>query len=546
MLSARAEVGRSRCCRRSGANGALRASGGGPTGGKPPRPGRVCSPRERRWADRGLHGGPCDRVLSARAEVGRALLRRPPALRSALRASGGGPKAGTPTPAAPTCSPRERRWAADVTASRRHDVVLSARAEVGRQKAFRERKKAGALRASGGGPGWLFLLDDEHQCSPRERRWAASLIRVGNSSMVLSARAEVGRSWLSPTARTPGALRASGGGPWAGGISDTLALCSPRERRWAVLAVGAVMVIAVLSARAEVGRSTRTRSTARSCALRASGGGPGREGGGRCGHGCSPRERRWAASLGVRLLTDLVLSARARWAADQGTRHRPGHVLSARAEVGRRPPRASSRSWSALRASGGGPARSAVSGAASACSPRERRWAAPDDSHGAPASVLSARAEVGRAPARRAARSGGALRASGGGSAVSPAERAPAECSPRERRWVAVGGEGLLGDGVLSARAEVGRTGAAGRRRRRGALRASGGGSIRKRLTPDQAQCSLRQRRWVDGGRGLVQQRAVLSARAEVGRCATRSRRPGRGALRASGGGSCRWSPFPA
>ncbi len=316
------------------------------------------------------------------------------------------------------CSPRERRWAVELRRSAPHVLVLSARAEVGRTQRPQWRCTSSALRASGGGPRRSSASRRARPCSPRERRWAADDADQGHADGVLSARAEVGRSAASGRDRRSSALRASGGGPSAELDLPTVRVCSPRERRWAVAGQCLGGEERVLSARAEVGRRPRERAARCRGALRASGGGPPRLSITGCPLRCSPRERRWAATC-----SDAVAGP---------------PVLSARAEVGRSARADTAPRSSALRASGGGPPSSPATRRRWPCSPRERRWAVAAPRPGVLPAVLSARAEVGRRETWRGPRTGRALRASGGGPSARSAFEWYGKCSPRERRWAGV------------------------------------------------------------------------------------------------------------
>ncbi len=399
------------------------------------------------------------RVLSARAEVGRTCGARRWCGARALRASGGGSTSPEEQQNSRSCSPRERRWVASPMARITWADVLSARAEVGRWTRYRSRPRTSALRASGGGSYGGYSYASDPKCSPRERRWVGRFdLRVGGVA-VLSARAEVGRTRDRRCPACPSALRASGGGSLMDAQKGFTSACSPRERRWVAAGRRAERAERVLSARAEVGPAGAFWLSYAHRALRASGGGSIERTGPSFAVRCSPRERRWVVA--------------------GPPRPRPVSVLSARAEVGRRPASARRRGRSALRASGGGSSGSSVSAACWLCSPRERRWVVVMLVPALPKLVLSARAEVGRKPPWALWRRSRALRASGGGSSYKGQSMTPFQCSPRERRWVGaadpVGADAL----VLSARAEVGRRATSSGWSRRSALRASGGGSAR-------------------------------------------------------------------
>ncbi len=233
---------------------------------------------------------------------------------------------------------------------------------------------------------------------------------------------------------------------------------------------------------------------------------------------CSPRRRRWVG----------------------GGHDRMGHrrVLSAQAEVGRPSPRWRTTRPCALRAGGGGSSTYVAERRAAECSPRRRRWVVRGRTGRAPGCVLSAQAEVGRQLGQADHQHVRALRAGGGGSSPMPTVGAWAACSPRRRRWVALEALALVDAAVLSAQAEVGRARRPRRRPRSSALRAGGGGSFVVDQFKADLGCSPRRRRWVGGERRHLAERIVLSAQAEVGRCPCRSRRLGRCALRAGGGGA--------
>ena len=150
------------------------------------------------------------------------------------------------------------------------------------------------------------------------------------------------------------------------------------------------------------------------------------------------------------------------------------------------------------------------------CSPRRRRWFECVRDRQAYRVVLSAQAEVVRR--RRPRRSGrsSALRAGGGGSPLVPDLRTKQRCSPRRRRWFASGrGEGAL-HAVLSAQAEVVRSGSTRGPARGRALRAGGGGSLRSCPNAWRPLCSPRRRRWFEGIAFDMAAKVVLSAQAEV------------------------------
>ncbi len=577
VLSARAEVcrGRGTGSRRSG--GALRASGGVPPQQHYERQTAPCSPRERRcaaprpWLRRGLP------VLSARAEVCRRCCLPQPGAGRALRASGGVPGEQQVIAVRPLCSPRERRCAGAPGTGSAPGGVLSARAEVCRRWSGSASMAGRALRASGGVPYRRPVLSGPVECSPRERRCAVPAAHAVVVGVVLSARAEVCRGPETSGASHTSALRASGGVPSRAAPPRTSRLCSPRERRCAVRRSLDGGHTGVLSARAEVCRCSNSSWWASISALRASGGvpaGPSPDGN---RDQCSPRERRCAGHRhGIRRPL-AVLSARAevcrprspdgrppdralrasggvpdiirvewaedacsprerRCAADRRRPHALDRVLSARAEVCRRGHEGPGPLDRALRASGGVPSCSSWCCCWGSCSPRERRCAGGPGVPGADGGVLSARAEVCRSGSGVAASTARALRASGGVPPSCDSSAGGPTCSPRERRCADAPARLDPRRPVLSARAEVCRR---NWKRSPGgwcALRASGGVPARICvLTPEQP-CSPRERRCADDPRLVGHPRPVLSARAEVCRCRPRGSRPSTSALRASGG----------
>ncbi len=179
------------------------------------------------------------------------------------------------------------------------------------------------------------------------------------SLSVLSARAEVVRSSACTAWTRPRSLRASGGGPYDALPDGGGALFSPREQRWSAPARTRRARPWVLSARAEVVRSQTGSGSQWSGSLRASGGGPATLTGITPNGTFSPRERRWSG-----LPSELVTC----WG-----------VLSARAEVVRRPPRCRPRPRGSLRASGGDPQEDLVRKVVDLFSPREWRWFGVDD-----------------------------------------------------------------------------------------------------------------------------------------------------------------------
>ncbi len=311
VLSARAEVGLPRGRPGHPWRSALRASGGGSADRHRCAVSWMCSPRERRWVVAHHHGPPGVHVLSARAEVGRWSRSGGGRPRRALRASGGGSQLVVQRRLDALCSPRERRWVDAPRPKYRNARVLSARAEVGRSPPRSSPTGWSALRASGGGSATAPVRVVASQCSPRERRWVVVQVHDDDQHVVLSARAEVGRLLAAASPDRQGALRASGGGSPPAVATAYMTACSPRERRWVAQDRVLREEFAVLSARAEVGRGLRQRAQLLQSALRASGGGsPGVEIAPPATL-CSPRERRWVVRARPGGLVLLVLSARA-------------------------------------------------------------------------------------------------------------------------------------------------------------------------------------------------------------------------------------------
>ncbi len=396
VLSARAEVGRGHHQRPRHRERSLRASGGGSTAITLIWVTVSFSPRERRWVAEHLQLAVADRVLSARAEVGRWAICCSRSGTGSLRASGGGSVHRQDRARDGWFSPRERRWvvAARVELGRRR--VLSARAEVGRHRSPWRWPAWRSLRASGGGSASASTPTACRPFSPRERRWVGFRSRPDHTVGVLSARAEVGRTVRAPRELKRGSLRASGGGSSSRTFFAWRLAFSPRERRWVVDEIGSARYRDVLSARAEVGRSTREASAWTGCSLRASGGGSSPFLSSQPSLSFSPRERRW---VDLRALDGAA-----------------AHVLSARAEVGRSTREASAWTGCSLRASGGGSLAGGFGAEVFVFSPRERRWVARSYTAGPETGVLSARAEVGRRGRPCAGGARGSLRASGGGS----------------------------------------------------------------------------------------------------------------------------------
>ncbi len=196
-----------------------------------------------------------------------------------------------------------------------------------------------------------------------------------------------------------------------------------------------------------------------------------------------------------------------------------------------------------LRASGGGPLVLAFRWRWPPVSPRERRWSA-DGGAGVVGGVgLSARAEVVRDRARRQVHGPGSLRASGGGPSHALVEMPAGRVSPRERRWSDPRPHDLLGGGGLSARAEVVRPASTSAAPAPGSLRASGGGPAAAPAGPSSTRVSPRERRWSGLRPDRRPQARGLSARAEVVRASTRTARRRRWSLRASGGGPVDGAP---
>ncbi len=254
-------------------------------------------------------------VLSARAEVSRC---RRPAGRGwwgPLRASGGAPRDGHYVTSSVSSSPRERRCPAASASSSASVKVLSARAEVSRAGGDLPAGDARPLRASGGVPSWSAPWSAPVRSSPRERRCPGGTSPGDPFPGVLSARAEVSRSTRRPQARLPRPLRASGGVPRPAPVTALPDESSPRERRCPVSGVQGAANQGVLSARAEVSRRARPVRTGVFRPLRASGGVPAFFSIEQSHKRSSPRERR----------------------CPDGRSHWPGtaEVLSARAEVSR-------------------------------------------------------------------------------------------------------------------------------------------------------------------------------------------------------------------
>ncbi len=152
--------------------------------------------------------------------------------------------------------------------------VLSARAEVFRQREEPIGSVYGALRASGGVPIFQRAISLPRPCSPRERRCSGPGEAVLRPRQVLSARAEVFQETSWDFREMNSALRASGGVPLTDAGWIVGEWCSPRERRCSARGAYGPAAAAVLSARAEVFRPPGSPGRLRAGALRASGGVP--------------------------------------------------------------------------------------------------------------------------------------------------------------------------------------------------------------------------------------------------------------------------------
>ncbi len=235
VLSARAEVFRTRQVRRWPGADPLRASGGVPLLFAGFLTGLRSSPRERRCSVPAQGPGDVPAVLSARAEVfrrpGSAGVRPP----RPLRASGGVPPAPRSSASRRSSSPRERRCSAGRWDRRIRVAALSARAEVFRGR-WRER--------------------DAHDRPLRERRCSDCRTLLSRIEQVLSARAEVFLHRHTPRDLRRSPLRASGGVPASRTGRAGYSTSSLRERRCSVGDDADHRGADVLSARAEVASTT--------------------------------------------------------------------------------------------------------------------------------------------------------------------------------------------------------------------------------------------------------------------------------------------------
>ena len=354
---------------------------------------------------------------------------------SALCASGGHPDPSNGKPPEPACSLRERRSPAAATPWVRRPALLSARAEVTRRSPPRTSTAAAALCASGGHPPDLQRSLNSAICSLRERRSPAVGEKGPSRHALLSARAEVTRRSRTPRRPRRPALCASGGHPANSEAVYSSRDCSLRERRSPGPGRRGPGRRRLLSARAEV---TRPRPRRRGCAgtaLCASGGHPFVLIYLVVNAACSLRERRSPAVAPV----DAPASP----------------LLSARAEVTRGRDQCPPTSIPALCASGGHPRPATTVARGSSCSLRERRSPVDEQDGADLAGLLSARAEVTRRCPGRRSPPRPALCASGGHPQPVLLGALVGLCSLRERRSPAVGGAGDRGAPLLSARAQV-------------------------------------------------------------------------------------------
>ncbi len=232
------------------------------------------SPRERRCPDLRAYQAPSSDVLSARAEVSRMSCGVNILIAGPLRASGGVPARLTSEPQQDGSSPRERRCPVVEAVGAVGGVVLSARAEVSRRAWRAPRPSRGPLRASGGVPLQSGRRGSAPPSSPRERRCPGDRRARMGTGEVLSARAEVSRTTRTGRAGRTCPLRANGGVPHCTGCGTDHDPSSPRERRCPGAVDDGRAEGVVLSARAEVSRAGAGRPGGRHRPLRASGGVP--------------------------------------------------------------------------------------------------------------------------------------------------------------------------------------------------------------------------------------------------------------------------------
>ncbi len=142
-----------------------------------------------------------------------------------------------------------------------------------------------------------------------------------------------------------------------------------------------------------------------------------------------------------------------------------------------------------------------------------------------------------QSPSDTARQKGGGLRASGGGPASLDAQVVVDAWSPRERRWSASTPNARGPHEVVSARAEVVRCSSRSGGTARSGLRASGGGPLVFEEGAAFLEWSPRERRWSACARDCHPPPQVVSARAEVVRDSMPATAAHECGLRASGGG---------
>ena len=190
----------------------LRAGGGGALAEGQQAIVDLFSPRRRRWCGcwGGLRSGAG--VLSAQAEVVRTRQFDLGGVRRSLRAGGGGAPLFRPGPDVRRFSPRRRRWCVHPHLTAQVDSVLSAQAEVVRCSPPCSRLSRCSLRAGGGGAQSWRPEGRAGAFSPRRRRWCGPRRHRAAGRPVLSAQAEVVRRRSDHQAVRTRSLRAGGGG----------------------------------------------------------------------------------------------------------------------------------------------------------------------------------------------------------------------------------------------------------------------------------------------------------------------------------------------
>ena len=372
-----------------------------------------------------------------------------------------------------------------------------------------------APRASGDGPCPYPCAPAVDTCSPRERGWSVAGVIDTGIGTVLPARAG-----MVPPRRTwrlhrPSAPRASGDGPAGLSRFSTADECSPRERGWSLDLHLLVPVVFVLPARAGMVPATTPHNAGWSRAPRASGDGPDSPGLGwwafrvlparagmvpspRCvgtGSVRAPRASGDGPGYATSAISRSLCSPRERgWSHLFRHRHQPDTVLPARAGMVRRRPMALVTGTGAPRASGDGPPLHDSPGSPGLCSPRERGWSRVDGDGRVPGDVLPARAGMVPLTSIPLAVGACAPRASGDGPCGWSAKTSPVSCSPRERGW----SRPLRPAGDLRVRAP----------------RASGDGPPAHTVMVPLVPCSPRERGWSRRTETASHRHTVLPARA--------------------------------